>query len=58
MKYKIVVSCYRYVLEQMVNDHIKEGWIPTGGVYIEECSTSGRYGQAMINMLHNQNENL
>jgi len=42
----------------MVNDHIKEGWIPTGGVYIEECSTSGRYGQAMINMLHNQNENL
>lgn len=47
MKYIVLKAGNAFDLEQVVNIHINKGWVPTGGVSIEE-SYRFPYHQAMI----------
>ena len=33
---------------ELINDKIKEGWIPQGGIYIKKIGLENNYFQAMI----------
>jgi len=48
MKYIVLTSQNTFDLEKVVNEHIKSGWLPTGGITIKEGETSFIYYQAMI----------
>ncbi|MCT3048513.1 MULTISPECIES: DUF1737 domain-containing protein [Leuconostoc] len=47
MKYIVLTANSPFSLEKVVNLHIKEGWIPTGGVAVQE-KYHYLYYQAMI----------
>lgn len=48
MEYEIVMAKEASELEEQVNEMIKEGWIPCGGVTISVVYNVDRYYQAMI----------
>lgn len=53
MKYKLLESDSDALLEQVVNDHIAEGWQPLGGVSVVRWEDAGgytawQYTQAMV----------
>ena len=47
MEYKILCEESPYSLEGIVNDYIKKGWIPQGGVF-SYAKSSRSWCQAMI----------
>lgn len=46
MKYIVLKAKSTFDLEKVVNEHIKSGWLPTGGITIQ-CESSFLYYQAM-----------
>lgn len=49
MKYRVISESYPWELEKKVNEFIKEGWEPQGGIAIERYGEiSAYYFQAMI----------
>ncbi|WP_273713136.1 DUF1737 domain-containing protein [Leuconostoc mesenteroides] len=47
MKYIVLKAKSTFDLEKVVNEHIKHGWIPTGGVTVQQQHPYFYY-QAMI----------
>lgn len=52
LKYLIIESNDMNKLAQIVNDYIKEGWLPSGGVVVNQKSglAAKEYTQAMTKM--------
>lgn len=48
MKYKILKADNRNLLDTKVNEWIKQGWIPTGGLAINFNTVPERWYQAMV----------
>jgi hypothetical protein len=50
MEYKVIEANKALDLQEEVNRHIQEGWIPLGGVAVVHASTSNYWSfyQAMI----------
>jgi hypothetical protein len=44
MEYKIIYEDTYYEIQKEINNHIKDGWIPQGGL----CITNHQVAQAMI----------
>lgn len=48
MKYIVLTAKSTFDLEMVVNQHIKAGWFPQGGVSFERGANINFYRQAMI----------
>ena len=48
MRYQIVSAELRILLEVEVNEQIRDGWEPVGGVAVDAGSGLNKYLQAMI----------
>lgn len=46
-QYKIVLGMSMSLLEQLVNDYLKDGWLLSGGVAIEKIGGGVAYYQAV-----------
>ena len=48
MKYRVIDTDTKSLLEDRVAQYISEGWVPQGGVCVSEIYDQVRYIQAMI----------
>lgn len=50
IEYKLLGFAQRNELEKAVNEHIKDGWVPQGGIAVAQgnMAHSGGYVQAMV----------
>lgn len=48
MKYIVLTAKNTFDLENVVNQHIRENWVPIGGVSFERGANINFYRQAMI----------
>lgn len=48
MKYEVVEGPELYILEEIVNEMLEDGWNPQGGLCSTKCGTTTYYSQAML----------